>query len=104
MKHFEIWALAAALAALVPTAASAEPTGLFGQERPVSGEILAGVRGGSAMLATMSIGRLTTMTEAYARSDSHVYGATGQYQMDIWWSTTGSEIIAENVRAATGAP
>ncbi len=104
MKQFEIWALAAALAALAPTAASAEPTGLFGQERPVSGEILAGVRGGSAMLATMSIGRLTTMTEAYARSDSHVYGATGQYQMDIWWSTTGSEIIAENVRAATGAP
>lgn len=102
MKIFVPWAaFSAVFAALAATPASAEAVSLFAQGRPVSNESLDRIRGGTAPFATMSRNQLATMTDANARSDFRFVGASGQYQMDIWWSTVGLEIIAQTARAAT---
>ena len=94
-------AAAVAFTAFSSAPARAEAISLFEQERPVSNEMLNAIRGGTALFATMTRGRLTTMADAQARSDFRFLGASGQYQMDIWWGTEGSELIATTVRAQT---
>ncbi|RYF12366.1 MAG: hypothetical protein EOO77_17545 [Oxalobacteraceae bacterium] len=83
--------------------AEASPN-VFTHERPVSEELLDATRGGTSLFASLSIGRLRSMTEANARSDLRFLGASGQYQMDIWWGTVGSELIAQSVRGAPPQP
>ena len=66
--------------------------------------MLGNTRGGTAMFALLSVGRLRLIADANTRSDLRFFGASGQYQMDIWWGTVGSELIAQTVRGATPQP
>lgn len=90
-----------ASASIVTSPVRAEVTpDVFTHERPVSDELLGATRGGSALFASLSVGRVTSMADANARSDLRFLGSSGQYQMDIWWGTVGSELIAQTVRDA----
>ena len=93
-----------AFGAISASPVRAEVSPVFTHERPVSEELLGATRGGSALFTFLSVGQVTLMTDTNARSDLRFFGASGQYQMDIWWSTTGSELIAQSVRGATPQP
>ena len=101
MKNAVRWiAGSIALAVVNPTPAYAEAVeGVFARERPVTDDVLSTARGGTALFATLSQGRVAMMADTNARGDFRFYGASAQYQMDIWWGTVGSELIAETVRA-----
>jgi len=58
--------------------------------------VLAAISGGSAMLTR---GKLTVLADRQSRDDFLATSGIARIEMDVWWGTTGAELIAQNVRA-----
>ena len=48
----------------------------------------------------LTAGTFKRLVDVEARDASRMMGAVSRISMDVWWSTTGAEMIATNVRAA----
>ena len=79
------------------TPTSASP---FAAAKPVSDLVLDRNRGG----AFFPPGKATSNLRETTRNLSLVNGQDTQVAMDVWWATTGSELIAVSVRNAFSQP
>ena len=70
-------------------------------ERSVSDDVLSRVRGSGSPFALLTERQVTAFSEQQSQFDARVFGTIGRVQMDIWWGTKGSELIATTVRAQT---
>ena len=69
---------------------------------PVDDAILANLRGGESPFARLTVGTATRIVDDQARADLRQTGSVSRVEMDVWWGSIGSEMIAQNVRAAGG--
>lgn len=84
----------------VPATAWAQPdpiAPMFGT-RPVSDIELTSVRGTASPYAALSRRGLSNLADTQSRSDFRVTGSVATLQMEAWWGTIGSELIANAVR------
>ena len=72
----------------------------FAAAKPVSDLVLNRNRGG----ALFPPGKAKSNLRETTRNLSLVTGKDTQVAMDVWWATTGSELIAESVRNAFPQP
>ena len=86
----------------VPQAAWAErlPEPAVFAATPMSDAMLADERGGQSPFARLTRGGALRLADDQARADLRQTGGVARIQMDVWWGTIGSELIAESVRAA----
>ncbi len=89
--------LVGATTALAQTGNLAKPFA----ERSVSDDVLSRVRGSGAPFALLTERQVTAFSEQQSQFDARVFGTVSRVQMDIWWGTEGSELIATTVRAQT---
>lgn len=71
--------------------------------QPVNASALSEVRGGQSPFAALTVATANRMVDDNARADLRLTGGVARIEMDWWWGQIGSQLIAENVRAA-GAP
>lgn len=97
MPHRLIFAIAALLPA---SAAIAQPvpTAPPFATAPVTDRMLDDVRGTAASYTLLTRGNLNRIADAQSRSDFRVQGSIPVLQMDNWWGSVGSELIANAVR------
>ena len=69
---------------------------------PVSDETLSEMRGGQGLFSRLTVGGTARLLDDHARADLRLTGGVSRVEMDVWWGTTGSELIAQSVRAAGG--
>lgn len=67
---------------------------------PIADASLADERGGQAPFARLTRGGALRLADDQARADLRQTGGVARIQMDVWWGSTGSELIAQSVRAA----
>lgn len=65
---------------------------------PLSEQSLAVVTGGASPFGPLSRRQLGALADVEARTDLQFEAAIGRSQMDVWWSSAGSELIAGSVR------
>ena len=85
----------------VPQVASAErmaEPAMFAA-MPMSDAALAAERGGESPFARLTRAGAVRLADDQARADLRQTGGVGRIEMDVWWGTIGSELIAESVRA-----
>ena len=103
MRNIAVTILASFIGLCGATTALAQTEG-FAQlfaERYVSDDILSRVRGSGSPFALLTERQVTAFSEQQSQFDARVFGTIGRVQMDIWWGTEGSELIATTVRAQT---
>ncbi len=71
--------------------------GIFSAQ-PVADSELGAARGAASPYAALSRGSLSRLSDAQSRSDFRVTGTISTLQMEVWWGTIGSELIANAVR------
>ena len=91
-------AVAAALMASQAGHASNVGEGRAFDLAPVDEGVLAGVRGGQSPFASLTVGTFSRIVDDNGRADLRQSAGVGRTQMDVWWGSTGSELIAESVR------
>lgn len=96
-----ITSCAAILAATVSTCGAAEPGAWFAKT-PLPDVALARVRGTSSPFAPLTSGDLLKLVDVQTHADLRQTGLVGRVQMDVWWGTIGSQLIANSVRASPG--
>lgn len=99
------WLVIAAALCAWPMGEACAETSATVQPAPFSESVvgdfeLSTARAGYA-LPPLTIGRVAQLAEVQARGDFRDTAAIGRVTMDIWWGSTGAELIAANVRAAT---
>ena len=67
----------------------------------VSDAALAEARGGQSPFRPLTAGAAYRLADADARSFFRG-GANARIQMDVWWGSTGAELVATSVRAGVG--
>lgn len=95
MRLFTLAALAITMA--TPTYAAAASPAPFATAA-VSDDVLASARGGASPYGVLTRNALATLDDAHSRADFRLLGSVGNLQMDVWWGTIGSELIANAVR------
>ena len=65
----------------------------------VADEELAGMRGTAAPFGRLTAGAVQNVADDEARGAFHQMGQINRVTMDIWWGSTGADLIAANVRA-----
>lgn len=68
-------------------------------ERSVADDVLSRVRGSGSPFALLTERQVTAFSDQQSQFDSRVFGTVGRVQMDVWWGSEGSELIATAVRA-----
>lgn len=66
----------------------------------VSDDELAKVSGTASPYASLTRRSLVTIADSQSRNDFRGTGAVASVQMEVWWGTIGSELIANAVRNA----
>lgn len=66
----------------------------------VSDDELAKVSGTASPYASLSRQSLVAIADSQSRNDFRGTGAVANLQMEVWWGTIGSELIANAVRSA----
>ncbi|RYD21105.1 MAG: hypothetical protein EOP89_13670 [Lysobacteraceae bacterium] len=81
--------------------ATAQPTNMFQGygATALSEGALDNVRGTASPYAPLSQRNFAGIADVQARSDFRQYGSVARIQMDVWWGTIGSELIANAARA-----
>jgi len=74
----------------------------LGFTRPVSDVELARSSGKAAFVLT--VGNFIQLADGQTRQAFRVAGEIARTEMDVWWGTTGAELIASSVRAASMEP
>lgn len=92
---------AAMIAVSSPAIASAAPAGSLRPfaESTVSDEILGETRGSGTPFGYVSRRQVSTNASNQLQFDSRMFGTIGRIQMDVWWGSVGSQLIANAVRA-----
>ena len=60
---------------------------------------LSNVRGGQAV-GVLTSGSALRLIDDQARADLRFTGDLGRIVMDVWWGSTGGELVAQSVRAS----
>ena len=98
MTDLKKFALAATMSLVfVATTASAQSTDPFDEETKVTDMVLANSNGKSGESLTRR--NVATLTDNYTSPVLQLVAGNARVQMDVWWGTTGSELIASSVRA-----
>lgn len=99
MRHSIVYAIVG-IAMTVPTMAAAQPTKMFEAfgTPALSDGVLGDICGTASPYAPLSRRNLAGIADVQARSDFRQYGSVARIQMDVWWGTIGSELIANAVR------
>lgn len=86
--------------AIVSTNVSASPlpAGAPFAAAPVSEQTLGAITGTGAPYTPLSRSNLTALADNQSRNDFRFIGSTGGLQMEVWWGSIGSELIANAVR------
>lgn len=84
-----------------PAAARAAEQPLFAQG-PVSDAVLADARGGQSPFASLTVGSTYRLLDADSRFQFRSVGTMARIEMDNWWGSTGSELVATSVRMGAG--
>ena len=93
------YATALIAAASLPAAVAAAPAVTAPFAGPaVPDRVLSEISGTASPYAPLSRGNFTRFAEMQSRDDARVFGAIAGLQMDAWWSTIGSELIANATR------
>ena len=71
---------------------------VFEASSTLSDQTLAEVRGTRTWQLTRS--SLVDLSEGHGAGYLQWIGKSGRVQMDVWWSTVGSQLIAQSVRQA----
>ena len=90
-------AIVSAIAAVPALAAPAAPEVPF-LTPAVSDQLLSETVGTGSPFAPLSRRNFAQFTEVQSRNDSRLFGSITALQMDAWWGTIGSELIANAVR------
>lgn len=96
---FSRWTLSGCTMLL--TALSAAPAAAGApvfETAPLSERSLASVTGGASPFGPLSRGQLAALADVQARTDQQFAAALGRNQMDVWWGSAGSELVASSVR------
>ena len=64
----------------------------------VSDQLLSETTGTGSPFAPLTRRNFAQFVEVQSRNDSRVFGSITVLQMDAWWGTIGSELIANSVR------
>lgn len=91
-------ALIAALSCAVPVGANAQVASPFINAAAVPDHALGNIRGGQAW--SMTVGNLLSLSQAEQVQSSQWIASNSRTQMDVWWGSEGSQMIAESVRVA----
>ena len=89
---------AATLAATFPANVMADVRTPFVAASVVSDQELAKLHGTASPYAMLTRGNLARLADSQSRSDFRVVGSIATLQMEAWWGTIGSELIANAVR------
>lgn len=98
MKKLSIFAAVISVASPALAGPFSQDT-VFGNVSPVSEFALSEVRGTAAPVERLTRTTLRTAADRLSRDDSLFTGAIARIQMDVWWGSVGSEMIANAVRA-----
>lgn len=94
--------IAALLATAVTSSAAAQASyitdGRAFAVAPLDEGGLAGVRGGASPFALLTVRTFSRIADDNGRADLRQTAGIGRVQMDVWWGSTGSELIAQSVR------
>lgn len=72
----------------------------FAEEMTARDAELAQARGGYVGNPWLTKGIMVAIVDTQTRADFRESAAIGRATMDIWWGSTGAEMIAANVRTA----
>ena len=89
--------IVSAIAAVSALAAPATPTAPF-LTPAVSDQLLGETIGTGSPFAPLSRRNFAQFAEVQSRNDFRLFGSITALQMDAWWGTIGSELIANAVR------
>ena len=89
--------LLASLACAVPVGANAQVNSPFANAHALPEHALADIRGGQAWSLTR--GNLQRLAKADEVQSSQWTALNARVQMDVWWGSAGSQLIANSVRA-----
>lgn len=99
--HQSLVCVVVGFAMTVPTMVTAHPANMvqaFGT--PVlPDDALSDIRGTASPYASSTHRNFAGIADVQARSDFRQYGSVARIQMDVWWGTIGSELIAKAARA-----
>lgn len=94
--------IASAVAAAVASPAAAEttaPAPVFGGTA-IGDAALAAIRGSADYSAGMTRRQARLSADLQSRFDTHAFVTVARIEMDVWWSSEGSQLIAESVRSS----
>lgn len=94
-----LWAVATAFGVtMVSVPASASPAAPTFEVPAVSDQVLREISGTASPYAPLSRSNFADLAEAQSRGDVRLFGSIASLQMDAWWGTIGSELIANAIR------
>ena len=93
---------ALALIALVTCSPACAGEPVFPDQVAVSDDALADTYGTGSWQLTQST--MVELNNSEGTQFLQWVGRNARTQMDVWWGTTGSELVAESVRAASNLP
>ena len=98
MSMLSILAFVSATAAQVPASVleQSRTVGNFDQKVMLTDQQLAMIRGGIGW--SLTEGTLVQLSDTYSLAELRLSGSIGRTQMDVWWGSTGSQLIANSVR------
>ena len=105
MRMFQALCLIVAAILALPNVAHAQSsTMLTAAESPfaataLSEAELSDVRGGQAV-GVLTSGSALRLIDDQARADLRFTSSLGRIVMDVWWGSTGGELVAQSVRAS----
>lgn len=94
-----LWSVAVAFGVTVVSVPASASLGTPTFEMPaVSDQLLSEISGTASPYAPLSRSSFADLAEVQSRGDVRLFGLIASLQMDAWWGTIGSELIANAVR------
>lgn len=88
--------------ATIPTEAAAESIAaqpLFGGAM-IADTALAAIRGSADYSAGLTRRQARAAADLHASFDTRTLGSVARIEMDVWWGSAGSQLVANSVRSA----